>query len=345
MSLFNYDGAISREEALKASSELIMDEDSDEEYDVCKEEIKSSTKRKNESEESSPRPTKKTKKTSVLTLDISSGEDDDLKNLLSSIDEIPDDDVEDDSSSSLEIITKKSAPAVRATGSHHNTRSSRNRKPVLDLLDSDDEDDVYGVDEIDDVEEVVTAVNLTLKVSQKSDSAIMKVITKNGQLPKPMVFKLRMDQKFSTVVDLSKKILGIERIPDLIVELKLDGVLTVPLNDTPSSQGIQRDEEVTIKFSLPESEDDDLILKALPQKVVVEDRIRIKILVNGKSEKKYRLGKNDTFDKLYAKLATEYKVAKSAVKLTFDGDKIGLKETPNDIDLEDDDQIDCNIKR
>eukprot|EP00028_Trichosphaerium_sp_Am-I-7-wt_P010386 CAMPEP_0168520092 /NCGR_PEP_ID=MMETSP0405-20121227/7740_1 /TAXON_ID=498012 /ORGANISM="Trichosphaerium sp, Strain Am-I-7 wt" /LENGTH=34 /DNA_ID= /DNA_START= /DNA_END= /DNA_ORIENTATION= len=34
-----------------------MDEDSDEEYDVCKEEIKSSTKRKNESEESSPRPT------------------------------------------------------------------------------------------------------------------------------------------------------------------------------------------------------------------------------------------------------------------------------------------------
>jgi hypothetical protein len=53
----------------------------------------------------------------------------------------------------------------------------------------------------------------------------------------------------------------------------------------------------------------------------------------------------DPFTKLVVYMAQELGVPPAKVSLTFDGMSIPPKSTPNDHDLEDDDQIDASAKQ
>jgi len=54
--------------------------------------------------------------------------------------------------------------------------------------------------------------------------------------------------------------------------------------------------------------------------------------------------KNEKFSILVAKLAEELKLKADDFTLIFDGEKLEMNETPNDLDLDGGELIDCKIK-
>jgi len=70
------------------------------------------------------------------------------------------------------------------------------------------------------------------------------------------------------------------------------------------------------------------------------NKIKLTIRIGGTTQK-FRLGLNDPFSKLYESLGQKHPGKK--ISLKFDGEKLDPDETPADLDMDNDDQIDGNI--
>jgi len=95
---------------------------------------------------------------------------------------------------------------------------------------------------------------------------------------------------------------------------------------------------------LPEG--NDLLPLALDQPTQTESAQAVKLKVRDSTGvTKFRLGYTEPFRKLFDKYCTHLKVSKTSVKFVFDGDELDLDETPETLDVEDDDIIDVEPRK
>ncbi|XP_074309554.1 uncharacterized protein LOC141644038 [Silene latifolia] len=75
------------------------------------------------------------------------------------------------------------------------------------------------------------------------------------------------------------------------------------------------------------------------------DRPKIVISIQDKSETKpCRIYADDKFEHLFKRYAAKLKIELEKLVFSFDGDKIDPESTPNSLGMEDDDQIEVNVK-
>jgi len=106
-------------------------------------------------------------------------------------------------------------------------------------------------------------------------------------------------------------------------------------NDNPSVPTSQHvdvpsDDELDKEFGFDHLEDTDLIV--------------LKVRLGTEQPNKFRLKKSAPLEKIFQALAEKKKVEPTRVKLMFDGESISPEQTPEDLDMEDEDLIDASIK-
>ncbi|KAH9606289.1 hypothetical protein KSS87_014957 [Heliosperma pusillum] len=75
------------------------------------------------------------------------------------------------------------------------------------------------------------------------------------------------------------------------------------------------------------------------------DRPKIIISIQDKSgTKQYRVYADDKFEQLFKRYAEKLKIGLEKLVFSFDGDKINPDSTPKSLEMEDDDQIEVNVK-
>jgi len=80
----------------------------------------------------------------------------------------------------------------------------------------------------------------------------------------------------------------------------------------------------------------------LPDVAQDSNTVNLKIKFKNGDIEKVKVKKDSTFGSIISHLAKKKDVNESSIVLKIDGDKIQTDETPNSMDLEDDDMIDAN---
>jgi len=99
----------------------------------------------------------------------------------------------------------------------------------------------------------------------------------------------------------------------------------------------------------------EVVSKEQPEQIIIDDesipqvekaREKIVISIQDKNgQQQFRVFKDEKFDKLLKVYAKKAKLNASDLAFVFDGEKINLSSTPEDLDLEDDDMIEVRHKR
>ena len=74
-------------------------------------------------------------------------------------------------------------------------------------------------------------------------------------------------------------------------------------------------------------------------------KIKVKTRLNGKLERGFKIGTTDKFEKLREALSRLYCIDESLITMKFDGDSLDDDQTPEDVDMEDDNMIDVFIPK
>ncbi|PUZ55901.1 hypothetical protein GQ55_5G250200 [Panicum hallii var. hallii] len=116
---------------------------------------------------------------------------------------------------------------------------------------------------------------------------------------------------------------------------------------TESAHDILQDLDATAKT--------EVVSKEQPEQIIIDDesepqvekaREKIVISIQDKNaQQQIRVYKDEKFDKLLKVYAKKAKLNPSDLVFVFDGEKINLSSTPEDLDLEDDDLIEVRHKR
>jgi len=99
----------------------------------------------------------------------------------------------------------------------------------------------------------------------------------------------------------------------------------------------------------------EVVSKEQPEQIIIDDepepqveKVREKIVISIQDKnawQQFRVFKDEKFDKLLKVYAKKAKLNPSDLAFVFDGEKVNLSSTPEDLDLEDDDMIEVRHKR
>jgi len=99
----------------------------------------------------------------------------------------------------------------------------------------------------------------------------------------------------------------------------------------------------------------EVVSKEQPEQIIIDDepepqveKVREKIVISiqdKNTRQQFRVFKDEKFDKLLKVYAKKAKLNPSDLAFVFDGEKVNLSSTPEDLDLEDDDMIEVRHKR
>ncbi|KAG2589935.1 hypothetical protein PVAP13_5NG357285 [Panicum virgatum] len=99
----------------------------------------------------------------------------------------------------------------------------------------------------------------------------------------------------------------------------------------------------------------EVVSKEQPEQIIIDDepepqveKVREKIVISiqdKNARQQFRVFKDEKFDKLLKVYAKKAKLNPSDLAFVFDGEKVNLSSTPEDLDLEDDDMIEVRHKR
>ncbi|RLN22401.1 uncharacterized protein C2845_PM07G15220 [Panicum miliaceum] len=116
---------------------------------------------------------------------------------------------------------------------------------------------------------------------------------------------------------------------------------------TESAHDILQDLDATAKT--------EVVSKEQPEQIIIDDesepqvekaREKIVISIQDKNaQQQIRVYKDEKFDKLLKVYAKKAKLNPSDLVFVFDGEKVNLSSTPEDLDLEDDDMLEVRHKR
>ena len=136
------------------------------------------------------------------------------------------------------------------------------------------------------------------------------------------------------------------------VSIEFDGV-AIGDNDTP--EGLDMEDDDLIDCSIHKDLYNVSVASAEavksgktvppPPSPVHMNGINIKTRLNGKHEWRWNIKKDDKLKKLRDKYCEIYSVTLNQVSIEFDGVAIGDNDTPEGLDMEDDDLIDCSIHK
>ena len=258
-----------------------------------------------------------------------------------------DDSDEDDGSDDDNFGTSKDAGKSKLTKKRNapkNNVPGPKRKDILSIDNSDDE----GSDDCVATEKVLVAKNVVnqLLARGNEENNIEQGISaidddENIRAARELLSQIGSAKLKLTDIDEDVKILPVNTstlvLPTVRIRSAAEKAQTCATTDDVSAESLL-DSLFTSSSSSSSSVE-------APPTDAGGPRIRIKTRLNGKHEGRFKIAINYKFEKLRHGLAKIYDIATSLIVMKFDGDSIDDDQTPEEIDMDDDDMIDVTIPK